>query len=153
MPEQSTSKERVRAAFWMGLAFALTISAIYVAPTDTTTIAGVLIAAHSPIYLWRFSHCSALNVYQDPTWLIHLEAIVPFFVYGAVIGYFLKLPPRLSVKYIATTIISLFAVLIVLFYLPVQEEQDPNCKSSESERIGKGMVATGAASVGQPEPY
>jgi hypothetical protein len=119
--------DRSKSALGLGLIFMVIVSAVYIVQTDVTTILGVIIGARSPIYLWRFSHCMALDMYRDPTWLFNLEAAIPFFFYGAAIGYFLRQPPQLNIRYTTTTVVSLAATVAVLLCIPISDTPDPAC--------------------------
>jgi len=123
------SPTRARSALGLGVVFTLLICPIYAIPSDITTFIGVVVGAYSPIYLWRFWHCTALNSYYDPIWRFNAEAIIPFLFYGMVIGYFLNRPPRLNLKYAGLVAICFFITLIVvLSIMPMSDSPNALCE-------------------------
>ena len=130
------SPTRARSALGLGLVFTLLIFPIYVIRSDVTTILGVIVGAYSPIYLWRFWHCTALNSYYDPIWRFNAEAIIPFLFYGAAIGYFLNRPPKLSLKYAGVVAVCFLATLIVVLnIMPMSDSPNPLCETGFSHQF------------------
>ncbi len=110
--ESQRSAERAKSTLGLGFLFVLLVSPIYGIDSTPTKILSVMLGASSPIYLWRFFQCQ-----HDPVWLLNIEAISPFFVYGCTIGYFLNRKPRPSLEYAGVVAMCFIATIVLLLAL------------------------------------
>ena len=83
-----------------------------------------LMVAGSPIYIWRY-----LNCYDNPHWLMMIEAVLPFFVLGGVFGFLLNAKSIITARF-AVAALSCFLICSVLVWVTLDDYPRPSCSDA-----------------------